>query len=125
MNAKKSTSGFLFGLTILAGFLPLTFSFSNNGIQLLLETEFKFVIWGGQATTLLLLLFTKQCLTKKQLIGLSVLYVLIPLTFAFNENGASFLILDKSTSSILSWAIASVLIGKLLFAQKLKENPDL
>ncbi|MFH0894812.1 MAG: hypothetical protein V2A54_10295 [Bacteroidota bacterium] len=125
MNAKKSISGFLFGLTILVGFIPLTFSFSDNGIQLLLETEFKYLIWGGQATTLLLLLFIKDSLSRNKLIGLLVLYVLVPLTFTFNENGVYFLILNKYTSSLLSWAIAGVLLGKLLFAQKLKENSNL
>jgi hypothetical protein len=125
MNVKKSISEFLFGLTILVGFLPLTFSFSNNGTQLLLETDSKYLIWGGQATTLLLILFTKDSFSRKKLIGLLVLYVLVPLTFTFNENGVSFLILKKYTSSLLSWAIACVLIGKLLFSQKLQENSNL
>ena len=125
MNAKKSTSRFLFGWIMLVGFMPLAFTFSQNGKQLLLETDFKYVVWGGQATTLLLLLLTRLSLSKNQLIGLSVLCMFVPLAFTFNENGASFLILKKYTSSILSWAIAGILIGKLLFVHKLKENTNL
>jgi intracellular septation protein A len=121
MNTKKSTSGILFGLTLLVGLIPLAFTFSQNGTQLLLETEFRFIVWCGQAITLLILLLTKHSLSKNQLIGLSVLYVFVPLTFTFNENGVYFLILNKYTSSILSWGIASVLLGKLLFSQKQKQ----
>lgn len=125
MNKKKSISGFLFGLTMLVGLMPLAFTFSQNGTQLLLETEFRYVVWCGQAITLLLLLLTSQNLSKHQLIGLSLICVFVPLAFTFNRNGASFLILNKYTSSILSWAIASALITKLLFSQYFKEYPTL
>jgi hypothetical protein len=125
MNTKKSTSGFLFGLTVLIGLMPLAFTFSQNGTRLLLETEFRYVVWCGQVITLLLLLLTKHSLCKNQLIGLSVFCVFVPFAFTFGEDGASFLILNKYTSSILSWAIASVLLGKLFFERNLKENPKL
>jgi hypothetical protein len=125
MKVNKSISGFLFGLTLLVGFMPLTFYFSNNGTQLLLETEFKYLIWGGQATILLLLLFRKDSLSRNKLIGLLVLYMLVPLTFTFNKNGIFFLILNNYTSSLLSWAIAGVLTGKLFFSQKLQENSNI
>ena len=117
MNTKKSTSGFLFGLAIFTGLLPLALSFSQTGIQLLLETKFRGVIWCGQAITLLILLLSKGNIGKHQLVGLSILFVLVPLTFTFNEKGAYFLILNKYTSAILSWAIAGVLLGKLLLLE--------
>lgn len=117
MNTKKSTSGFLFGLAIFTGLLPLAFSFSQTGIQLLLETKFRGVIWCGQAITLLILLLSKGNIGKHQLVGLSILFVLVPLTFTFNEKGAYFLILNKYTSTILSWAIAGVLLRKLLLLE--------
>ncbi len=125
MNTKKSISKFLFGWIMLVAFMPLAFTVSQSGTQLLLETDYKYVVWGVQATTLILVLSTRLSLSKNQLIGLSVLCVFVPLAFSFNENGTSFLILNKYTSSILSWAIAGVLIGKIFFVQKLKENTNL
>jgi len=110
---------------MLVAFMPLAFTVSQSGTQLLLETDYKYVVWGVQATTLILVLSTRLSLSKNQLIGLSVLCVFVPLAFSFNENGTSFLILNKYTSSILSWAIAGVLIGKIFFVQKLKENTNL
>lgn len=124
MKTKKSTTGLMFGLIILVGFLPLAFTFSQNGTQLILETSLKYVVWCGQVIILLTLLLKKQDFSKNQLIGLSILFVLVPFTFSFNENGVSLLILNKYTSSILSWAIASILLGKLLFTQELKENSN-
>jgi hypothetical protein len=125
MNTKISTSGLLFGLAIFVGLVPLTFTFSPNGTQLLLDTSFKYAVWAGQVFILILLTLTKYRLNKNQLIALAVLYLVVPFTFTFNESGTSFLILNKYTSSILSWAVASVLIGKFLFLQKLKENTNL
>lgn len=124
MKTKKSTTGLMFGLIILVGFLPLAFTFSQNGTQLILETSLKYIVWCGQVIILLTLLLKKQDFSKNQLIGLSILFVLVPFTFSFNENGVSLLILNKYTSSILSWAIASILLGKLLFTQELKENSN-
>lgn len=125
MNTKNSTSGLLFGLAIFVGLMPLTFTFSTENTQLLLDTSFKYAVWAGQTSILILLLLTKHNLSKNQLIALAVLYLVVPFTFTFNESGAYFLILNKYTSSILSWAVASVLIGKLLFLQKLKEHSNL
>ncbi|SFE40505.1 hypothetical protein [Thermoflexibacter ruber] len=125
MNTKNSTSGLLFGLAIFVGLMPLTFTFSTENTQLLLDTSFKYAVWAGQTCILILLLLTKHNLSKNQLIALAVLYLVVPFTFIFNESGAYFLILNKYTSSILSWAVASVLIGKLLFLQKLKEHSNL
>lgn len=122
MNKQNSTSGLLFGLTIFVGLMPLTFSFSQNGIHLLLDTSFKYAVWCGQAIILLMLNLTKIRLSKNQLIGLSVLYALIPLAFTFNDNGLNFLILNKYTSSILSWAIASILFDRLLFNTNFKPS---
>lgn len=122
MTKQNSTSGLLFGMTILVGLMPLAFTFSQNGTELLLDTSFKCIVWGGQATLLLLLLLTKQKLSKNQLIALTVLFMLVPFTFTFNEKGATFLILTKYTSSILSWAIASIVFSKLFFTYKLKED---
>lgn len=125
MKTKISTSRPLFGLAIFIGLMPLTFMLSSNGTQLLLDTSFKYAIWCGQTMILMLLLLTKYSLSKNQLVALALLYLFVPFTFTFNESGASFLILKKYISSILSWAVASILIGKLLFLQKLKENTNL
>jgi hypothetical protein len=124
MYKKNSTSGIIFGLTIFAGLLPLAFMFTQKGTQLLLETSFKYVVWGGQTGILFLLTLTKHKLSKKQLIGLAILCAVVPFTFTFNEKGVSFLILNKYTSSLLSWAIAGVLLIKMFTSQKLKENSD-
>ena len=118
MSTQQSTAGFLFGLTVLVGLMPLAFTFSTGETQLLLETKFNYVVLCGQALTLLLLILTKQSLSKNQQLGLSVLCACVPFAFTFNENGISFWILNHYTSSILSWAIASVLFGKLLLEPK-------
>lgn len=119
MNKNFSTSRLVFGLTIFTGLVPLAFTFSQNGTQLLLETSFKYLVWCGQSIILLLLLLTKHNISKNQLIGLTALYLLVPFTFTFTANGASFLILNNYTSSILSWAITSVLFGKLFFLRRI------
>jgi hypothetical protein len=125
MNKQNSASPLLFGLAIFVGLMPLAFTFSQNEIQPLLNTSFKYMVWGGQTIVLLLLLFSKYQLIKNQLIALIVLYACVPFIFTFNENGATFLILTKYTSSVLSWAIASVVISKLFFLHKLEENSNL
>ncbi|MBS1746558.1 MAG: hypothetical protein JST21_10355 [Bacteroidetes bacterium] len=122
MNKQIPTPGLLFGLIIFIGLMPLTFMFSQNGAQLLLDTSFRYIVWCGQVIILFVLLFTNLRLSKKQLIGLPVLYTLIPFIFTFNDDGLSFLILNKYTSSILSWAIASVLFGKLFFRINFKPS---
>jgi len=125
MKKQNSMPRLLFGLSIFVGLLPLAFTFSQNDTQLLLDTSFKYLVWSGQAIILLLLLLTKNKLSKNQLITLTVLCFIVPFTFTINENGAAFLILTKYTSSILSWAIASVAFSKLFFIYKLRENSNL
>lgn len=120
MKKQNSPSELLFGLSIFVGLMPLTFTFSQNGIQMLLDTPFKVVVWCGQAILLLMLLLARPKLSKNQLIGLSVLYALIPFVFTFNNQGLTFLILNKYASSILSWAVASVLFCKLFFNTNFK-----
>ena len=121
MKSKNSCYN-LVSVLIFVGLLPLTFTFSKNETQLLMETSFKYIVWGGQATILLVLLLTKHTLSKNQLIALAILFVLVPFTFTFNEKGATYLILTKYTSSVLSWAIASILFSKLLFTNKLNQD---
>ncbi|HRE57412.1 MAG TPA: hypothetical protein PLW09_06285 [Candidatus Kapabacteria bacterium] len=120
MDNQISSTKLLFGLTIFIGLMPLTFTFSQNGTQLLLNTSLKYVVWCGQLIILLVLLLTKPKLSKNQLVGLSMLFALIPFAFTFNGNGLTFLILNKYTSSILSWAIASALLSKMLINTNFK-----
>jgi len=123
MSDSKPTSKIMFGLTIWVALMPLAFMFSQDGTQLLLlETSFRVLVWSFQIILLLLLFFTGNTQSKKQLMGLSVLCLLIPFVFTFNENGVSFLILNQYASSILSWVIASTLFGKLMLPQYLKEK---
>jgi len=122
MTKQNSNSGHFFGMTILVGFMPLAFMFSHNGTELLLDTFFKYIVWGGQATILLLLLLTKYTLSKNQQITLTVLFMLIPFSFTFSEKGATFLILKQYTSTILSWAIASIVLSKMFFSYIFKED---
>jgi hypothetical protein len=122
MNNQNSSTKILFGLTIFVGLMPLAFTFSQNGTQLLLDTSLKYVVWCGQSIILIVLLLTKPKLGKNQLIGLSVLFALIPFAFTFNDNGLTFLILKKYTSSILSWAIASVLLSRMFINTNFKHS---
>lgn len=125
MTKQNSTPGHLFGMTIFVGLMPLVFTFSQNETALLLDTLFKYITYGCQAALMLLLLLNKQKLSKNQLIALTVLFMLVPFTFTFNEMGATFLILTKYTSSVLSWAIASIMFSKLFFIYKLKEDSNI
>ena len=113
MDNQNSSTRLLFGLAVFVGLMPLAFTFPQNGTQLLLDTSLKYVVWCGQSIILIVLLLAKPKLGKNQLIGLSVLFTFIPFTFTFSDNGLSFLILNKYTSSIFSWAIASVLLSKM------------
>lgn len=115
MNKQNTISGFLFGLAIFVGLMPLAFKFSQNEMQLLLFTSFKYIVWSGQAIILLLLLLPKIQFSANKMISMGVLFLLIPFVFSFSERGVSFLILNQYPSSILSWAIASVLFGKIFF----------
>jgi hypothetical protein len=122
MDNQNLSTKLLFGLTIFVGLIPLAFTFSQNGTQLLLDTSLKYIIWYEQSFILIVLLLTKPKLGKNQLLGLCVLFALIPFTFTFNDNGLSFLILNKYTSSILSWAIASVLLSKMFINTNFKPS---
>lgn len=122
MNKQNSNSGLLFGLAIFAGFLPFTFIFSNHSTQLLLDTPLQYAVWCGQAIILLLLLLTKFNPNKNKLIALTILYAVVPFTFAFNNKGAVFFILPNTTSSVLSWAAASIFLSKLLFSATFKPS---
>lgn len=122
MSTEKTISGFMFGATVLICLMPLTFTFSQNGAQLLLETSSGYFVWGGQIIILLVLLLAGNQFSKKQSIALALLYGLVPFVFLFDENGIYFLILNQYTSSVLSWAIASVLLGKLLLKWNLKQD---
>lgn len=122
MDNQNSSTKLLFGLTIFVGLMPLTFTFSQNGTQLLIDTSLKYIIWCGQSIILIVLLLTKLKLGKNKLIGLSVLFALIPFAFTFNDNGLTFLILNKYTSSILSWAIASMLLSKMFINTTFKPS---
>jgi hypothetical protein len=117
MNKEFSRSGIMVGLTIFVGLLPLMFTFSQTGVDLLLETSFKYIVWVGQAFTLLILLLAKPILNKNQVIVLAVLYVTVPFSFTFTTNGINFLILDKYVSTIMSWLVASILLSKLILPQ--------
>ena len=125
MTKQRSASGLLFGMAILVGLMPLAFRFSPNGAVLLPDTPFRDLVWGAQVTFLFLLLLTKEKFSKDELIALAVLFMLVPCTFTFNERGATFLILTHYTSSLLSWAIAGILLSKLLFTYKLNKDPNI
>lgn len=116
MYKHFSSSLLIFGLAIFVGLMPLTFAISPTGIQLLLETSYKYWVWCGQASILFLLLPATTHLSENQMLALAMLYVFVPLAFTFTEDGASFLILHHHTSSVLSWSVAGVLLSKLLFA---------
>lgn len=122
MNKQNSISEFLFGLAIFVGLMPLAFTFSQNETQLLLFTSFKYIVWSGQAIILLLLLLAKIQFSRNKLIGMGVLFLLIPFVFTFSESGVSFLILNQYPSSVLSWAIASVLFSKIFFSSNFKPS---
>lgn len=124
MNIQKPNSGWFFALIVFIGLLPLAFIFSRDQLQLLLETDARYAIWVGQIITLISVLSIKQKLSKNQLVGLSAICVFVPFVFTFGKDGASFMILNKNTyaSSILSWAIASVLLGKSYFQKHPSET---
>lgn len=117
---KNSTSKLQFGLLIFVALLPLTFTFSQNEVHFLLDSSFKYVVWSAQTVILLVLLLKKSLFTKIQLWVIAVLYVFIPFTFTISNNEVDFLILNRYTSSIISWSIAGLVFSKLLFYPYLK-----
>jgi len=117
MYTTHFISQFLFGVMIFFGFMPLSFYFSDSTATLLIETDLEPFIWGAQTTTLFLLIFIRSNMNSNKLIGLLILYTLVPLSFTFDKNGAYFLILNNYISSLISWSIAGVILIKLLFAQ--------
>lgn len=122
MNTKSSTSRLLTGLAFFTAFLPLTFIFSSDSVQMWLDTSYNYIVWVVQAIVLLLLLLNKIKPERKQLIALAILFFLVPFVFSFNDNEVSFLILKHYTSSILSWVIGIVLLSKLLFDTTFKSS---
>lgn len=122
MNTKSSTSRLLTGLAFFTAFLPLTFIFSSDSVQMWLDTSYNYIVWVVQAIALLLLLLYKIKAERKQLIAMTILFFLIPFAFSFNDNEVSFLILKHYTSSILSWVIGIVLLSKLLFGTNFKPS---
>lgn len=122
MNTKSSTSRLLTGLAFFAAFMPLTFIFSSDSVQMWLDTSYSYIVWVVQAIVLLLLLLNKIKPERKQLIALAILFFLVPFVFSFNDNEISFLILKHYVNSILSWAIGIVLLSKLLFGTNFKPS---
>ncbi|MBW7838572.1 MAG: hypothetical protein H3C36_02805 [Chitinophagaceae bacterium] len=122
MNTKSSTSRLLTGLAFFTAFLPLTFIFSSDSVQMWLDTSYNYIVWVVQAIVLLLLLLNKIKPERKQLIALAILFFLVPFVFSFNDNEVSFLILKHYASSILSWVIGIVLLSKLLFGTNFKPS---
>ncbi len=122
MNTKSSTPRLLTGLAFFTAFLPLTFIFSSDSVQMWLDTSYNYIVWVVQAIVLLLLLLNKIKPERKQLIALAILFFLVPFVFSFNDNEVSFLILKHYASSILSWVIGIVLLSKLLFGTNFKPS---
>lgn len=122
MNTKSSTSRLLTGLAFFTAFLPLTFIFSSDSVQMWLDTSYNYIVWVVQAIVLLLLLLNKIKPERKQLIALAILFFLVPFVFSFNDNEISFLILKHYANSILSWVIGIVLLSKLLFGTNFKPS---
>jgi hypothetical protein len=66
----------------------------------------------------LLLLITR--LGQNQILGLACLFLLVPFTFVFDDEGVKFLILGHSVNTGFSWLLAAMLLGKL--AQRAKHG---
>lgn len=116
MTNKNLNSSLLFGFTLFVGLLPLTVFYSENGLQLLIDSSFRYTVWSLEVVVVFILLFSKITVNKNQLIALSGLFLMVPLTFTFNNDGITFLILNKYISSVLSWVISGILVAKLFFA---------
>lgn len=118
MDKNISLSRFAQGLAIFVGLLPLTVTFSQQSWQMWIETPFQYAVLGGQMAVALLLLITK--LGRNQIVGLACLFLLVPFTFVFDEEGVRFLILGHSVNTGFSWLLAAILLGKL--AQRAKHT---
>lgn len=109
----------MLGFLIFGGLMPLTFTFSNKGAHLLLDTQYKYLILCIQVVVMLLLLMGKHTLAKKQLMGGAIFYALVPFTFSFGAAGIHFPVLVHYSSSILSWLVASVLVSRWYYISKI------
>jgi hypothetical protein len=114
MQKGSTFSNLLFGLSVLAGLMPLSFCIKSDGMTWWLDTPGKYFIWSLMAITFFLLLLIRHRLNKDQLIGLAILYLFVPFSFSFNDSGMTFLILDQYPTTILSWLIGSILLSKLI-----------
>ncbi len=110
------------GLVFFTGLMPLTFVFSQNETRLLLDTPARPVVWAVQAVVLLLLLFRKPEIGRKQSMGLAILCLLVPFVFTFGPNGLSFVIFDNYVSACLSWGIAGILSKPLFIRNNIKKS---
>ena len=120
MYTNIASPKLLFGWSLVAGLCPPAFTFSPTGTTSLLETPFKYAVWGALILTAVLLLSVKTGLSKKQTTGLAVLYTLVPLSFSFSANGAFALILNHAPlCAVFSWLIAGILWSKLLLNKNL------
>ncbi|GAB4412678.1 MAG: hypothetical protein OHK0039_18860 [Bacteroidia bacterium] len=100
------------GLAIFAGLMPLAFVLGDAGIQLLIDTPLRYLIWALLGAMILIFVLWGLSLSGSQRLGLAILYLLVPLTFVFDGQGVDFLLLDKYPSTILSWLAAGVLLSR-------------
>ena len=113
---KSSRIAVLFG--IFTAIFPLTFSFSDGETSYLISSPLNvawcFLLLG---IALFLVIRSRKTISNKKMIALAILYVLVPLTFRFSENGLQFLILKQAP--FLSATM--IVTGCVLFISLLKD----
>ena len=112
---KSSRIAVLFG--IFAAFFPLTISFSNGVISYLISSDTN-VVWCFLVLgiALFLIIRSRKTISNKKVMALAILYLLVPLSFRFSENGVQFLILKQAPFLSLTM----IVIGTGLFISLLK-----
>ncbi len=122
MKNQSLKSKIIFSLLLFTSLLPLAFSFAGDEVKLLIDTPYQHIISSLQAITLLVIIFSRQKLSKNQAVGVALLYMLIPFAFTFGGNSFSFLVLRHYANSLLSWAIAIVVFIKMAFHPDVSKN---
>ncbi len=113
---KSSRIAVLFG--IFAAIFPLTFSFSDGETSYLISSPLN-VVWCFLliGIALFLIIRSRRTINSKKMMALAILYVLVPFSFQFSENGIQFLILKQAP--LLSAAM--IVSGCVLFITHLKD----
>jgi len=111
---------------VFAAFFPLTFSLTNGKSFFMIDTPSSltwcFLVLG---IAVYLMIYFRKAISRKKMIGLSMLYLLIPFSFYFKGNELQFVILRSSLFLAVALLITSVMLFYFAFiSERNTENEN-